>query len=231
MEKYFNDHTPVYELERFAFAFDFIGKNARPEKSCMDVGCGSGNILEYIKKKFSLDVSGMDFAENYVAQARTRVGCEIMKGSILDTHFINGIKKQYDFVILGAILHHLVGSTRAASRELAAVAVGNALSLLKKGGHLIVIENAYSPTIPMDVLFHVKRLMSRLSDGRVSFMNGWNNIGAPVVSFYSDCQIRKMIPIEIVESESIDYPDLSLAWRMAGIKKASWVTYIAKKGA
>lgn len=229
MEKYFNAHTPVYELERFRFAFEFLRKNACPEKTCMDIGCGSGNILEYIKKELLLDVSGMDFAENYVAQARARVGCEILKGSILDTGFIDSIQKEYDFVLLGAILHHLVGNTRAQSMDLARLAIGNALKLLKKGGYLIVIENAYSPLFPMDVLFHVKRFMSRLSDSRISFLNGWNNIGAPVVSFYSNDQIREMMSLEIVGHESIDYPDLSLAWRLAGIRKASWVTFIARK--
>jgi ubiquinone/menaquinone biosynthesis C-methylase UbiE len=229
MEEYFNEHTPVYELERFRAAFEFMKENAAPGSTCMDIGCGAGNVLEYVKSELSLSVSGMDFAENYVAQASKRCGCEILKGSVLDTAFIDGIDKQYDFVLLGAILHHLVGKTRTSSEELARSAVRNAMKLLKKGGHLIIIENAYSPSFPMDVIFYVKRFMTGFSNKRVSFLNGWNNIGAPVISFYTDEKIRGMIPAEIIKDESIDYPDLSPLWRLAGIKKASWVTYICKK--
>jgi len=195
----------------------------------MDIGCGAGNVLEYVKNELSLKVSGMDFAENYVAQASKRCGCEILKGSILDTDFIDGIKKQYDFVLLGAILHHLVGRTRARSEELAKSAVLNALKLLKKNGYLVVIENAYAPSFPMTVLFHVKKLMSSLSNERISFLNGWNNIGAPVVSFYSIEKIKKMIPAKIVKDEAVDYPDLNLIWKLAGIKRVSWVTFIGQK--
>ena len=229
MEKYFNEHTPVYELERFRSAFEFMRKNASLGSTCMDIGCGAGNVLEYVKNELSLKVSGMDFAENYVAQASKRCGCEILKGSILDTAFIDGIKKEYDFVLVGAILHHLVGGTRARSEELAKSAVRNALKLLKKNGYLVVIENAYSPSFPMAALFYIKRFMSSLSNKRVSFLNGWNNIGAPVVSFYSNDQIKKMIPANIVKDEAVDYPDLSLVWKLAGIKRASWVTFIGQK--
>lgn len=229
MEQYFNEHTPVYELERFRSAFEFMRKNAASGSTCMDIGCGAGNVLEYVKNELSLTVSGMDFAENYVTQASKRCGCEIMKGSILDEAFIDGIKKEYDFVLMGAILHHLVGGTRARSERMARSAVRNAMKLLKKNGYLIVIENAYSPSFPMAAIFYVKRLMTVFSNRRVAFMNGWNNIGAPVVSFYSNEQIRRMIPADIVKDESIDYPDLSLVWKLAGIKRASWVTYIVKK--
>lgn len=229
MEKYFNEHTPVYELERFRSAFEFMRKNAAPGSTCMDIGCGAGNVLEYVKNELSLEVSGMDFAENYVAQASKRCGCEILKGSILDTAFIEGIKKEYDFVLMGAILHHLVGGTRTGSRDLAKSAVRNAMKLLKKNGYLVVIENAYSPSFPMTVIFYIKRFMSSLSNKRVAFLNGWNNIGAPVVSFYTNDQIRRMIPADIVKDEAVDYPDLSLVWKLAGIKRASWVTFIGQK--
>lgn len=230
MEEYFNEHTPVYELERFRFAFEFMRENAAPGSTCMDIGCGAGNILEYVKNELSLSVTGMDFAKNYVAQASKRCGCEVLKGSILDDAFIDGIKKEYDFVILGAILHHLVGETRARSEELASGAVKNAMRLLKRGGHLVIIENAYSPYFPLSVIFYLKRFMSAISNRRVSFLSGWNNIGAPVVSFYPGERIRAMLPVEIIKEEAIDYPDLSPLWKLAGIKRASWVTYIGRKG-
>jgi len=230
MEEYFNEHTPVYELERFRTAFKFMRENAAPGSTCMDIGCGAGNVLEYVKNELSLDVSGMDFAENYVAQASRRCGCEVMKGSIIDDGFIERIGKEYDFVILGAILHHLVGATRARSEELARGAVRNAMKLLKRGGYLVVVENAYSPYLPLSVIFYLKRFMSHVSNRRVSFLNGWNNIGAPVVSFYPDEKIRAMMPVEIIKEESIDYPDLSPLWKLAGIRRASWVTYIGRKG-
>lgn len=230
MEEYFNEHTPVYELERFKAAFDFMRENAAPGSTCMDIGCGAGNVLEYVKNELALSVSGIDFAENYVARASKRCGCEVLRGSVLDDDFMSGIKKEYDFVILGAILHHLVGATRARSEELARRAVRNALKLLKKGGHLVVIENAYSPRLPLSVIFYVKRLMTAATNRRITFLNGWNNIGAPVVSFYPDEKIRAMMPVEIIKHESIDYPDLSPIWKLAGIKRASWVTYIGRKG-
>jgi SAM-dependent methyltransferase len=129
----------------------------------------------------------------YLEQARQRVGCETHQGSILDPDVVGRLGGRFDFAVLGAVLHHLVGRTRRASRERARLALANALSLVRPGGHVIVLEPVFYPPWMMDLVFYVKTLAVKLTSRRLELFDQWNNLGAPVVSYYTNEELRRMV--------------------------------------
>jgi SAM-dependent methyltransferase len=136
---------------------------------------------------------GVDVSEKSLALTRDRVGCDVHLGSIVDPGLATQIGRRFDFAVVAAVLHHLIGSTRAESRRYAQQAVHNALSLLNPGGHLVVFEPVWYPRLAMDALFYVKKLVSSITPKRVTIFDTWNNIGAPVVSYYSNEELLRMV--------------------------------------
>jgi hypothetical protein len=73
------------------------------------------------------------------------------------------------------------------------MAVTNALELLKPGGHLIVVDEGFSPPRAVDAVFYLKKAVTRLTSRRVGILGEWNNIGPPVVSYYTSEQLVEMV--------------------------------------
>ena len=191
--EYFNLHLTEYPLERMEFALSTVMKFARPDSSLVDIGCGTGNLLEQVRAAAPLQtLAGIDNSVNYLSKTRERVPCTTFQGSILDRDFIESIPDRFDFAVLGAVLHHLIGRTRRHSRKLAMTAMRNSLSLLKPGGILLIVEPVFYPSILMDTVFYVKKILSRIIPGRIELRHG-HNIGAPVVSYFTNEQLIRMI--------------------------------------
>jgi len=193
-EAYFDAWTPEYDAARFAPAAEWIRRLAGEDSTLVDVGCGSGNVLAYLRDETVLRrFAGIDVSPRYLEQARQRVGCETHLGSILDRGLVERLRGRFDFAVLGAVLHHLVGRTRHASRERAQAALANALSLVRPGGHVIVHEPVFYPPWMMDVVFYTKKLVSTLTSHRLELFDQWNNLGAPVVSYYTNEELGRMV--------------------------------------
>jgi SAM-dependent methyltransferase len=193
-ETYFDNWMPEYDSARFAPAAEWIRRLAGEESTLVDVGCGSGNVLAYLRAETGLRrFAGIDVSPRYLEQARQRVGCETHLGSILDEALVERLAGRFDFAVLGAVLHHLVGRTRRASRERARRALAHAVSLVRPGGHVIVHEPVFYPPWMMDVVFYAKRLASMLTSRRLELFDQWNNLGAPVVSYYTNEELRRMV--------------------------------------
>jgi SAM-dependent methyltransferase len=193
-QAYFDTRTPEYDAARFAPATEWIRRLATADSTLVDVGCGNGNVLAYLREATGLRrLAGLDVSPRYLEQARARVGCETHRGSILDPRVVASLAGRFDFAVLGAVQHHLVGRTRRASREQARLALLHALSLVRPGGHLFVLEAVFYPRWMMDVVFHVKTLAVKLTSRRLELFDRWNNVGAPVVSYYTNEELRQMV--------------------------------------
>jgi SAM-dependent methyltransferase len=206
---YFDEHTPEYSVDRLEFAVGAIKRLAAGGGSLVDIGCGTGNILELVARETTVSrIVGIDVSARYLDITRKRLGCEVLHGSITDDGFAGRNSGQFDFALLAAVLHHLVGSTRTQSRRLAERAIVNALSMLKPGGHLVIIEPVFYPPVAMDLVFHMKRFVTRYTEQRVEIFGTWNNIGAPIVSYYASGELLKMIKRsggnKIVENDTKD---------------------------
>lgn len=191
---YFDEHVPEYSVERLRYAADWIGEHKRPDSSIVDVGCGAGNTLAFLRGTTGIEsVVGIDVSEKCLKQTRERLGCTTYLGSILDRDVVARVGHDFDFAIVSAVLHHLIGRSRRGSRLYVVTAIVNSLALLRPGGHLLVLEPTFRPRLAMDALFYVKKLVSSFTATRVPLFVSWNNIGAPVVSYYEASEVRAML--------------------------------------
>jgi SAM-dependent methyltransferase len=228
---YFDENIPEYGAARHEFAAEFIREHAGPGASLVDLGCGVGDTLAYVKEATGIeDVAGLDVSPRCLEQTRERVGCETFQGSIYDPAFAATIERRFDFGVLAAVLHHLIGRTRKESRRYAELALRNSVELLKPGGHLIVLEPVFEPRRVLDGLFYVKKGMSKVSSKRIGVGGYWNNIGVPVVSYYTNEQLAQMVsstPGLTIVARDID-PE-SLGTVVDKIVRKTNTTLIARK--
>jgi SAM-dependent methyltransferase len=194
-ERYFDEHVPEYSNERLAFTAQAIAElGGGPGTSLVDLGCGAGNTLRFVREETGItDCFAIDVSANLLEKARESTGCDAIVGSILDPTLPEKVDRQFDFAIIAAVLHHLIGPTRKASKALAMSAVDNGLKMLKPGGHLVVVEPIFYPRVVMDGLFYVKKGFASLTTSRVELGGYWNNIGAPVVSYYTNEELEAMV--------------------------------------
>ena len=214
-EAYFDACVPEYSVERLADTARFISEHSNSDASLIDVGSGTGNTLVYLSETCGItDLAAIDVSSECLRVLEKRLDSQVHHGSILDREFVQSIESKFDFAVIAAVLHHLIGRSRGQSRQYAELAVANAKRLLKPGGYLIIHEPVFSPPISMSGVFYLKKLVTRFTSGRVGIGGYWNNIGAPVVSYYNVDQVRRLAsvgpPSEVVhqheEPETLSKP-------------------------
>jgi len=230
---YFDNNTPNYTSDRYREILHFINQEGKENASLIDVGCGDGTVLKAFQDETDItQLMGMDIAENYLKLTEEKVDCKTFQGSILDIDLIEKIDKKFDYVVVGAILHHLIGESRDESRTLAKQALKNAFDLLSPKGYLIISEPTYSPKESMDKVFNIKNFITKFTSDRINILGYDNNIGAPVVSYYDKNIITEMMK-EYTSKEPIfekyNSHNLSLSLRMVGVKETGALLLIYQK--
>jgi len=229
---YFEGHVHDYGQRRLRLAIDGIRKQATPGSSLLDVGCGTGTLLALLESKTGItDLTGMDVSTNALAVAEARVTCKTHKASILDPDVALSLAGKFDFVILAAVLHHLVADSRKRSRELVAMALEHAMELLTENGRLVIVEPTFTPHWAIDMVFFVKKQISRWATGRIEVLDTWNNIGAPVVSYYSPSELHDLVlqaGAQVTEAHNVESKLRSLP-RFAGINGRWETTLIVRR--
>jgi SAM-dependent methyltransferase len=203
---YFDQHGPEYSPRRLDRAIELIRDRASEQALLVDIGCGTGNVLAYLSDRLELHGTvGFDVSARCVQRARETTTADVFEGSIMDNITVARLAGRFDVAVMSAVLHHLVCGTRARSRAAARAAVANAVRLLRPGGHLVIVEPTFTPAPAVATLFWIKRLASWVTTRRLTVGGAWNNLGAPVVSFYSPDQIRVWAreagAIEVFETE------------------------------
>jgi len=232
---YFDSAIPEYRVKRLKETVKMIDRYRRPDSCLVDIGCGTGSALEFIKKETGIqDLCGIDVSQKSLLKARERIDCATFAGSILDEDLAEKIGKKYDFALLSSVLHHLIGRTRGESMRYALSAVSNSLKLVKYGGYLIIEEPVYSPMFAMSALFYIKKFTTSITPKRRIIIGNRKayNIGAPVVSFYSDAKLIEMIKgINGAEIADADYREgkVRLFLRLVFITKSGDITIAVKK--
>jgi len=233
-EAYFDSRTPEYDAaSRFAHAAHWIRRLAGEDSSLVEVGCGSGNVLAFLRDETGVRrLAGIDVSPRSLERARERTGCETHLGSILDAGLVARLAGRFDFAVLGAVLHHLVGRTRRASRERARQAVAHAASLVRPGGHLILHEPVFYPPWAMGLVFYAKRVASAVTPRRLELFDRWNNLGAPVVSYYTNEDLRLLVEAdpraEILDMRSVP-AYLSSLQRAVAIRRREDTTLVVRR--
>lgn len=230
---YFNKQVTEYSLGRFDYVLHFLNQHANRDHSFLDIGCGVGNILELVRRETPIErVAGIDAAEKCVEKTRERLKCHAFVGSILDTDFIDSLEQRFDFALIASVLHHLVGNSREESIRNAEIAVGNCLKLMSPGGHLFVFEPGVYPAWTAAALFHTKRFFTRFTSRRIQLFDKWNNIGAPVISYYTDVQLTDMArrqPGCDVVGQHVGDMHVNFLWRVCGITRRINTTLVVRR--
>ncbi len=226
--EYFDLHPDDYHPGRIRLATRWIAKISRDDDTLFDVGCGTGRILEAMHHAGITRLAGCDIAAKALEIAARRVPFEAHRGSILDAGFVSSLGT-YRFVTMAAVLHHIVEPTRRASRRSAEQAVRNAFTLIDPGGRLVIIEPTYRPRWAMTAVFWVKRALVLVVGNRRLELGRWNNIGAPVVSYYSPDEVVAMVEAaggKVVRRRDRDRPVHRIP-RLLGVSRRSISTVMA----
>lgn len=233
-QSYFDANTPVYSTGRYSRILGFIGNDRVAGRSFVDLGCGTGNIIKLFADGTGIsDLAGVDVSEAYLKKCReNNPGAKTYLGSILQGDLSTALGRRFGFVLVGAVLHHLVDKTRAQSFAFSKQALANAWSIVEPGGCLVIMEPTFRPKATMSLLFYVKRGVSQLTSKRVSVFGYWNNLGEPVVSYMSHQHVKDdllELPGGTLEMEAHDTKRLSLLWRLCGITERSDSVFILRK--
>jgi len=118
----------------------FIGDYVKPQSKSkiLDIGCGPGDVLEYLPG--GVEYFGFDMDEGYIAAAKEKSRqSKGAKGEFVcarvseDTLPSNG---DFDIVIAGGVLHHLDDQEALSLFRLASAA-------LRVGGRLVTVDGCY----------------------------------------------------------------------------------------
>jgi SAM-dependent methyltransferase len=206
---YFDKFTPHYDPKRFSFALNYLVEVATDEETVLDIGCGDGATLYLIKENTPLkNLVGLDISKKYLRKAEKLLGCDTIEGSILDKKRLEEHLGKFDYCILGAVIHHLIGKNRKESFNHTKNCLRNSIELLKPGGTLIIFEPTHSPSMLMDLVFWIKKIVVNLTNKRVEILQRWANIGQPVVSYYTPEQLISFIEsipdTQLVAKKTVD---------------------------
>jgi len=95
------------------YRIGYIKKNASlgKETSLLDVGCGGGTFLMYLKKENIQDIVGIEIDPNYAAYIEKELGINIIKERLEDLD----LNKAFDIITMWHVLEHLWNLNKALS--------------------------------------------------------------------------------------------------------------------
>jgi SAM-dependent methyltransferase len=150
----------------------------------LDIGCGQGAFLELVQEACPFaDLFGLDVSFGMLSHSSHLL--RMIVGSVCHPPLREGT---FDIIHCAALLHHLIGSTRGASEEMAQLALRQVTKLLRPGGYLLIEEPFYEPSSVGGVIFGMKKVVCLLTNDK-----RLKGLGAPVTSFYTRQDIVDML--------------------------------------
>jgi len=233
---YFDRHCHEYGRNRIRGVARVLRPLVEPAARLVDVGAGTGGNLARLSKALGItDITALDASAESLARVRERLpDARTECVSILESVSLAPLRGRFDIVLMAAVLHHLVGPTRSASRTFAQEGLRNAAALVRPGGLVVILEPVFTPRgsvarclDPSSALFWVKRAVTTVTSERVPVLGYWNNIGAPVVSFYSHPEVSSMVIAAGLDPIHREVREQSLGWADSLIERGD-ATYIAR---
>ena len=135
----------------------------QPNKSVMEIGCGTGKNAFILAKKTGMNVLGTDLCVPFVEEARKNYPLTNLRYDILDFNKADQFKgEKFDYIIGNGILHHLYYHLDEAFT--------NMLHLLKDGGKIIFLEpNIYNPYVYLIFSYAALRKATHLEPDEMAF--------------------------------------------------------------
>jgi SAM-dependent methyltransferase len=134
-----------------------------PNKSVMEIGCGSGKNAFLLAQKTGMKVLGTDLCEPFIKEAKENFILPNLRFDLLDFNKASEFKgEQFDYIIGNGILHHLYFHLDEAFL--------NMRSLLKKNGKIIFLEpNLYNPYVYLIFTVPFLRTKTNLEPDEMAF--------------------------------------------------------------
>lgn len=86
------------------YRYKLIGEIITPGSNVLDIGCGEGSLLGYLKKEKNVEGEGIDISEEAIKIAHQKG----VKAEIMDiTREDYAIEKKYDYIIISSVLEHI----------------------------------------------------------------------------------------------------------------------------
>jgi len=86
--------------------FEVISKIIQNNKRVLDVGCGDGTLMEFLKKNQQNDVRGLEPEKNHVQQCFSK-GLSVIQGDA-EKELFQFPKKSFDYVVLSQTLQAFI---------------------------------------------------------------------------------------------------------------------------
>ena len=157
--------SSLEQLPRYALIAAWI-ERLRPNASVLDLGCGEGILLEWLRR--CTHYEGVDFSQAALTKARDNhpsIEPETFHCASVET-FYQSCQARFDCVVINEVLYYCANPIRLLARY---------ERLLKPGGYLIISITGFESKIWKDVqAFYGKRfaLCVRIEDCRI--MKSWN---------------------------------------------------------
>lgn len=115
LQKYYEEEYPLLNLEgtnktlnshkrnRYKQIFEFIKPFINIDSNILDIGCGAGGFLDFLREKGFRNLHGVDSSLEYVNRAKQNDIDYIDQGLAKDLPFENNT---FDFVLLEQVLEH-----------------------------------------------------------------------------------------------------------------------------
>ncbi len=138
-----------------------------PNKSVMEIGCGTGKNAFILAKKTGMQVLGTDLCVPFIEQAKETNRLTNLRYDILDFNKADEFKgERFDYIIGNGILHHLYHHLDEA--------FVNMRHLLKEKGKIIFIEpNLYNPYVYLIFSYPTLRVKAHLEPDEMAFTKGF----------------------------------------------------------
>jgi len=155
-----------------------------PPPKALDIGCGKGVFLKVISENCpNAQVFGLDISIGMLSKSFKKV--PLVCGSVRLLPFNKGI---FDIVHLDSVLHHLLGPKRSECYLSTEQALSELFSILRTKGYLLLAEPIYEPAFVGFIIFYIKKMVCFLTNNKRI-----GKIGAPIVSFYSENKIKRIL--------------------------------------
>ncbi|WP_162903043.1 class I SAM-dependent methyltransferase [Taibaiella koreensis] len=138
-----------------------------PGKKGLEIGCGTGEMSNWIAEQIPLDILGTDLCEPFVRSANERFGRERLKFEVLDfTDPAQIMDRRFDVIYGNGILHHLYPVLDASLVQMK--------SLLRPNGKIIFMEpNIYNPYCQLIFKSDYFRKKAKLEPDEMAFSPGF----------------------------------------------------------
>lgn len=203
--EFFDDHsseyqTPSQDAPRGSFnrvkqlsrpKLEFIAERSSSESRFVDIGCGDGAFLEYVVSKTEItDAHGMEISTGMLPDDRVFSISYLLRDATQLPFQENSI----DFIHLDAVLHHIVGETRAESKQLVCNVLETIAEVLKPGGYLIITERHQLSRFVSDRRLS-KAIFAGLKYGSkfMQFVDPRVKDQQPPICFYTESELRNLI--------------------------------------